>query len=326
MSNEITDNSYQSTREIPQLFQNLLFIIDSFKLGFQRLPVAFGCPVSRVSLTLKMIIVTLSFIFLHASDLLKSSQLSCGKFHILNVFWLLSSVIRKSFKYGFFCYFCKSLSISSFQGVWILRTFWSDVPLADSEEIHGQESPEQCLPKLSEGHPHTPLVSQRISLILFLSFPHHHPTLSRDIQHRLANGNQTPFCLKFLQGQLHFKGVLQKPKVFTYMMPADSVSASLSTPAPTIPQPCLMHLPLAPQVGRTFSVSRLAVVCGFHLERLSLGPLHGMLLTKAQQVLAPRKPPGGPPCPQSKQAAPPPPPFQHVYLSLHLFPHLELSN
>ena len=86
MSNEITDNSYQSTREIPQLFQNLLFIIDSFKLGFQRLPVAFGCPVSRVSLTLKMIIVTLSFIFLHASDLLKSSQLSCGKFHILNVF------------------------------------------------------------------------------------------------------------------------------------------------------------------------------------------------------------------------------------------------
>lgn len=46
MSNKITDNSYQFIWEIPQLFQNLLFIIDSFKLGFQCLPVAFGCPVS----------------------------------------------------------------------------------------------------------------------------------------------------------------------------------------------------------------------------------------------------------------------------------------
>ena len=175
MSNEITDNSYQFTREIPQLFQSLLFIIDSFKLGFQRLPVAFGCPLSQVSLTLKVIIVTLSFIFLHASDLLKSSQLSCGKFHILNVFWLLSSVTRKSFKYGFFCYFCKPLSISSFQGVWILRTFWSDVPVAGSEEIHGQESPEQCLPKLSEGHPHTPLAlphwSPNVSHLFFSCLP-----------------------------------------------------------------------------------------------------------------------------------------------------------
>ena len=146
-----------------------------------------------------------SFIFLHATDLLKPRQLSCGMFHILHVFWLLSSVIRKSFKYGFFCYFCKSLSTSSFQGVWIVRTFWPDIPLADSEEIHGQESPQECLPKLSQGPPHTPLellalVSQLVSLTLFLSSPHHHPPLSHDIQHRLSNGNQTPFCLKFPQG------------------------------------------------------------------------------------------------------------------------------
>ena len=42
--------------------------------------------------------------------------------------------------------------------------------------------------------------------------------------------------------------------------------------------------------------------------------------------LSTKKAPGGPPCPQTKQATPPPPPFQHVYLSFHLFPHLELSN
>lgn len=206
-----------------------------------------------------------------------------------------------------------------------LMSPWQTVRKSTARSLQSSIS-QSCLRAILTPHWH---YSTGVPTYLTYSFlvPHHHPTLSRDIQHRLSNGNQTPFCLKFLQGQLHFKGVLQKPKVFTYMTPADSVSANLSTPAPTIPQPCLMHLPLAPQVGRTFSVSRLAVVCGFHLECLSLEPLHGMLLTKAQQVSAPRKPPGALPAPKPNR---PPHPHRHfsmfICLSLHLFPHLELSN
>ena len=59
--------------------------------------------------------------------------------------------------------------------------------------------------------------------------------------------------------------------------------------------------------------------CGFHLERLSFEPLHGVLLTHAQQVSAPRKPPGALPAPKPNRPPPPPPPFQHVCLSITLF-------
>lgn len=188
----------------------------------------------------------------------------------------------------------------------------------------------ECPTKLSEGPPHAPLEllpwSPTCLAYSFLALPWPsppsfwwHPAPSFKWKSDFLLLKISPRVITLQRGIAKAKGLYQ------HLHGASRLS--LCPPLHTSTCYTLTLLD-APSFGSSRGQNFFSFMpCGFHLERLSLEPLHGVLLTHAQQVSAPGKPPGALPAPKPNR-----PPHPHrdfsvfVYPALYLFPHLELSN